>query len=307
MQFAFSHFPTCNLISRKILQSSSVERKPLTRMAHAVLSNEVVLNDGRSMPMIGLGTYQSPSEDAFKAVQAALKVGYRHIDTAEAYKNEAAVGKAIKQSGIPREAIWVTTKFYPGEGRGYDAAIEACQNSLQRLGMDYVDLLLIHAPINVKQRTDQWRAFEELQRRGLAKSIGVSNYGIHHLEELFKIATVTPAVNQVELHPYLQRRELVTYCRSKGIAIQAYASLTRGRMLEDPPLVQVAHRCGTSTSHVLLRWALQKGFVVLPKSVKEERVRSNIDLDFVISAADMAVLDSLERDLHTCWDPVSGP
>jgi len=273
----------------------------------------VRLIDTRIMPTFGLGVYQSRAGGETKAaVLHALRAGYRHIDTAEIYRNEEDVGAAIgqflsEQVTVSREDLWVTTKFFAQHGRGHAAVLEALQASLRRLGLGYVDLYLIHSPNARLQRVEQWGAMIEAKRIGLARSIGVSNYGVHHLEEL-KASSEMPAVNQIEVNPYITRTDLCAYCRERGIVIEAYSPLTKGLKLKDRKLLEIAARYGLTTAQLMIRWCLQKGYVVIPKSVTPQRIEENAKLgETDISAADIQTLDSFDCYLVTGWDPTKTP
>jgi diketogulonate reductase-like aldo/keto reductase len=270
-----------------------------------VTTASINLEGGGSIPTVGLGVYLAQvGNEAQEAVANALKAGYRHIDTAQCYDNEEDVGIAVKNSGIPREAIFITTKLWVWSKHGYDAGIKAVERSLRKLQMDYVDLFLIHSPFKIEGRLESWRALEEIKNRGLAKHIGVSNYGKHHLEVLLKECKIKPVVNQIEISPYLQRRELVEYCAQNGIVVEAYSPLTKGEKLNDPKLVEVAKSLGVTPAQVLIRWCIQKGYVVLPKSVKMERIQENANVfNFTIPEATMQEMDSWEEGLVTGWDP----
>ncbi|MBK6345604.1 MAG: aldo/keto reductase [Bacteroidales bacterium] len=263
------------------------------------------LNNGLTMPAIGLGVYQMPNSTLTqKAVDSALRYGYRHIDTAMIYRNEESVGKAIASGFVPRDQIFVTTKLWNSD-QGYDQALKACQASLSRLGLDYVDLYLIHWPVHGK-RKDSWRALETLFQDGKCRAIGVSNYMVHHLEELLGYCRVVPAVDQIELHPYIysSRIETIDLCRRVGIIPVAYSPLTKGIKLRDPLLVRIASGYNKSTAQLLIRWALQQGFAVIPKSSVTSRIADNFRVfDFTITPEDMAVLDGLGENLATGWDP----
>jgi diketogulonate reductase-like aldo/keto reductase len=263
------------------------------------------LNDGGRMPWIGLGAYRiAAGASCMRAVSHALSVGYRHIDTAALYGNEADVGRAVRESGIPREQLFVVTKLWNSD-QGYASAIRACEASLSLLGLDYIDLYLIHWP-EPRKRLDSWRALVELRRQGRCRSIGVSNYTIAHLEELLARSDVVPSVNQVEFSPFLYQRELLEFCRARGIQLEAYCPLTRGEKLGDPALGAVARRHGKSTAQVLLRWALQHRVVVIPKSARPARIEENADLfDFSLTGRDMAALDALDVGYRTCWNPTA--
>jgi diketogulonate reductase-like aldo/keto reductase len=266
-----------------------------------VKSTFVTLNSGARIPQVGLGVWQSGGKTK-SAVAAALAAGYRHVDTAAVYGNEGAVGLALAESGIPREQLFVTSKLW-NNNHGYDAALKAFDATLARLKLDYLDLFLIHWPV-AELRLDSWRALEKLYADKRARSIGVSNFLTPHLRELEGAAKVLPAVNQIELTPFLQRAETVALCRKLGITLEAYSPLTRGQRLGHPVLVELSRRAGKSPAQVLLRWGLQKGFVLLPKSVTPERIAENAALfDFTLDDAAMAELDGLEEGLVTGWDP----
>jgi diketogulonate reductase-like aldo/keto reductase len=264
------------------------------------------LNSGEEIPVLGLGVFQTPPGKVTReAVKFALKVGYRHIDTASLYGNEEDVGRGVRDSGVPREEVFVTTKLWNSD-HGYDSALSACDKSLRRLGLGYIDLYLIHWPVP-ELRKETWKAFEELQRRGSCRAIGVSNYTVRHLQELGS-SEVVPAVNQVEFNPFLYQKELLRFCDDRGIQVEAYSPLTRGRKLHHPAVVEVARRHSKSPAQVMIRWGLLHGLVVIPKSTRPERIKENSEVfDFEISSAEMSRLDSLSEDLHTVWDPTDEP
>lgn len=273
------------------------------------IETNLTLNDGRLIPQLGLGVWQTRAGAACEtAVLAALEAGYRHIDTAAMYGNEESVGAAVRTSGIPRENIFVTTKLWNSDHGNPERALET---SLRKLKMDYVDLYLIHYPVRERRRS--WRALEALRVGGKARSIGVSNFTIRHLNELLAETKTVPAVNQVEFHPYLYQRDLLDFCAGRGIALEAYSPLTKGERLKDPKLVAVATKysksgAGKSTAQILIRWALQHGLIVIPKSANRKRIFENADVfDFEISAADMQLLDGFNENLRTCWDPTDAP
>lgn len=267
------------------------------------IQSRVKLNNGGEIPVLGLGVFQaSAGDETQNAVRWALDAGYRHIDTARIYGNEADVGEAIRASGVPREEIFVTTKLWNSE-HGEKHALHACASSLLRLGLDYVDLYLIHWPVQ-GLRNETWKAFVELQREGKCRAIGVSNYMIHHLEDLLSRSSVVPAVNQIEVSPFNYPRDLLRYCADKGIVVEAYSPLTKGQRLDHPAIVDAAKKYGRTPAQILIRWALQHDLVVLPKSAKRERIIENAAVfDFEIEPRDMAALDSLHEGLHTGWDP----
>ncbi|MDB5217023.1 MAG: oxidoreductase of aldo/keto reductase family, subgroup 1 [Myxococcaceae bacterium] len=261
------------------------------------------LRSGGSIPQVGLGVWQSPRGDVTRdAVLAALRSGYRHVDTARIYGNEADVGAAVRDSGLPRGDVFVTTKLW-NDDQGFDKALRAFDTSLSKLGLDYVDLYLIHWPVAGK-RLDSWRALERIKTDGRARHIGVSNYLVPHLEELLASATESPAVDQIEIHPFLQQRETRAFCKKNDIVVEAYSPLTSGQRLDHPVVVAVAKRIQRSPAQVLLRWAIQHELVVLPKSTHEKRIAENAKLfDFTLDAAAMKELDALEEGLATGWDP----
>jgi diketogulonate reductase-like aldo/keto reductase len=267
------------------------------------IDTKIKLNTGIEMPILGFGTYQlSNSKETYNAVLHALKVGYRLIDTAAFYENEEDVGEALANSAIPREELFVTTKLWNSE-HGYDAALAAFEQSLKRLGLSYVDLYLIHWPVE-NLRNETWRALERLLDEGKCRAIGVSNYMIWHLEELLDNSATIPAVNQVEFSPYLFQKDLLEFCRSHDIQLEGYSPLTKGLQLNDPTLLDIASKYSKSCAQILIRWALQQGVVTIPKSSRKERISENAEVfDFAISSEDMSLLDSFHEGLHTSWDP----
>ena len=266
---------------------------------------DVLLSDGFHMPWLGLGVYGLASgRQCLAAVKHALKIGYRHVDTAAFYGNEEDVGRAVRDSGIPREQIFVVTKLWNSD-QGYASAIRACDESLAKLKLDYIDLYLIHWP-EPGRRLDSWRALVELRRQGKCRSIGVSNYTIAHLKELLAHSDVAPCVNQVEFSPFLFQRELLEFCRAHGIQLVAYCPLTKGRKLGDPVVGGIARKHGKTAAQVLLRWAIQHQVVVIPKSGRPARIEENAGIfDFTIGAEDMARLDALDAGFRTSWNPTS--
>jgi len=260
---------------------------------------------GASIPAVGLGTLFLKDAVCTEIVTAALKAGYRHIDTAQMYGNEAEVGRAIAESGVPREEIFVTTKL-DNSRHGYDAALSALDESLRRLGFDYVDLFLIHWPRPQEGRyVETWTALEKLKADGKATSIGVSNFTVEHLDRLAERADTVPAVNQIELHPQFPQAALRAYHAEHGIATEAWSPIGQGgELLQDGRLRALADEHGRSPAQVVLRWHIQLGNIVFPKSVTPERIRENIDVfDFALSADDMAVLDGLDTGTRRGPDP----
>lgn len=289
---------------------------------------KVVMGDGCRIPLVGFGTYLISPSETKAAVLEALRAGYRHLDTAEGYHNEAEVGEAVRASGVAREDVFITSKVFPGNAawgapaKGFEACVEACEASLRRLGSGYLDLYLIHGPFCKEERLDQWRALLELQSRGRCRSVGVSNYSQAHLEEIRSSGLPMPAVNQIELHPLCAQSELCKYMACHNVLPVAYSSLaplqgwregqasakaTRGADLAgvELPSKGMAQRHGVSEAQILLRWALQKGFPILPKSTKAERIRQNLALfDFELTGTDMEVLDGLDRGMALAWEPL---
>lgn len=269
------------------------------------LNTVKILNNGVKMPIFGLGVYKSADgEETYNAVRWALDAGYRHIDTAAMYGNEASVGRAIRDSGIPREEIFVTTKLWNTEIREHNEE-NALKASLAKLNMDYVDLYLIHWPVREEQGYIRaWKKLEQFNRQGLCRAIGVSNYNIHHLEDVLKVADIVPALDQVECHPYLAQTELAAFCEKNGIALGPWSPLGRGRLLDDPVLVQLAEKYGKTTAQIVLRWDIQRGFVNIPKSVHKERIEANAQVfDFALTEEDMQLIFSLDQDLHFGSNP----
>ena len=269
------------------------------------------LNQGIEIPAIGLGVFQTPPGPTTRqAVRWALELGYRHIDTAAMYGNEMDVGRAIRESGVDREEVFVTTKLWYTD-HGFESARKAARASLDRLGLSYIDLYLIHWPRAdpPPARLDSWRALEELQREGVCRAIGVSNYALHHLEELRSHADVVPAVDQVEFHPFVYDPRLLEYCADRRIRIEAWSPLTRGRRLDDPTVVDIARTHGKSAAQVLLRWGIEHHVIVLPKSVRRERIAENgAVFDFSLSPAEVARLDGLRDGRRVgMWNPAEIP
>jgi 2,5-diketo-D-gluconate reductase A len=254
-----------------------------------VTDQSVRLANGVEMPLLGLGVWQVAPRGTARVVEWALAAGYRHIDTAALYKNEEGVGAGLRASGLARDEVFITTKFMPRGDPDRELAA-----SLDRLGLDYVDLYLIHWPTGAPTRF--WDRFEEFLAQGLAKSIGVSNYGAAELSQLIERASVPPAVNQIEFNPFAYRRRLVEACRQAQVVVQAYSPLMQGHGIEDRRITAVAEKHGRSNAQVLLRWALQRDTVVLPKSAHQDRIHANAQIfDFTLDAADLAALDALDR------------
>jgi diketogulonate reductase-like aldo/keto reductase len=274
-------------------------------MSDLSLTSTITLNNGVRMPVLGLGTFKVPNDQAYSVVRQALDIGYRHIDTAAYYANEEGVGRAIRESGVPREEVFVTTKLWDTD-HGKKEALAAFDRSLKLLGLEYVDLYLVHWPRG--ERAETWKAMERLLEEGSARAIGVSNYTIRHLEETIGRSYVVPAVDQVEFSPFLYQKELLSYCRTMGVVLEAHSPLTRGSRLNDPRLLVLAEKYERSPAQMMIRWVLQKGMAVIPKSVHRERLIENAGaLDFTISPADVAIMDSFDEGLHTTWNPEEIP
>lgn len=257
----------------------------------------VKLNNGIEMPMVGFGVFQVSDEETEKAVLEALKAGYRLLDTAAVYGNEAGVGRAIKASGIPREEIFVTTKLWIQRENGYENTKKALEDSLTRLGLDYVDLYLMHQPFGDVH--EQWRAMEDLYKAGKARAIGVSNFHMDRLMDLITCHEIVPAVNQIETHPFYQRDAEIAFHKELGILQQAWAPLAEGKfeIFSNPILTQIAQKHGKSVAQVVLRWLNQRGVAIIPKSVKVERMLENREIfDFTLDEQDLAQIATLNRD-----------
>jgi len=290
---------------------------------------DIALTSDTAIPLVGFGTYKIDDAQAEASVTEALQAGYRHIDTAEGYQNEAGVGRAINGSSLSRDEIFVTTKLWPGdESRGdevksYSGTLSSLDSSLSRLGLDYVDLYLIHAPCAGSKRLEQWEALVEAKREGKARSVGVSNFGISHLEQIRAAGLLQPEANQIELHPWSQKPTLVEYMRGVGIQAIAYSSLVplsnwriqsglednvksvemvaEGER-EDSPFKTMAAKYGVTEAQLLLRWGVQKGYPVLPKSIEPQRIRENIEVfSFEIDDSDMSILSGLDRGPGVAW------
>ncbi|MFF5407231.1 aldo/keto reductase [Streptomyces misionensis] len=260
----------------------------------------VTLDNGVEIPQLGFGVFQVPDEQTTAAVTSALEAGYRSIDTAAIYGNETGVGRALAAAALPREELFVTTKVWNAD-QGYDATLRAFDTSLAKLGLDYVDLYLIHWPTPARDLyRDSWRALERLAAEGRIRAAGVSNFQPGHLERLLDGATLTPAVNQIELHPGLQQAALRAFHAEHGIATEAWSPLAQGAVLDDPAITDIAARRGKSPAQVVIRWHLQLGNVVIPKSVTPARIRENLDVfDFALSEREMTAIAALDRDLRT--------
>jgi len=264
----------------------------------------VTLNDGNTIPQIGFGVFQVPEEETYNAVTAALQAGYRSIDTAKAYGNEEGVGKAIADSGIAREELFVTTKLW-NEDHGHDEALKAFDTSLSKLGLDFLDLYLIHWPVPAQDRyVDTYKAFEQLRSEGRARSIGVSNFTEAHLQRLLEETSVVPVLNQVELHPNFTQKELRAFHAEHNIVTEAWSPLAQGDLLDNAKLGTIAQAHGKTPAQVVLRWHMQLGNVAIPKSVTPERIAANIDVfDFELTGDEMVTIDTLGNGERRGPDP----
>ncbi|WIY83293.1 aldo/keto reductase [Propionimicrobium sp. PCR01-08-3] len=273
-------------------------------MSTAVPSPLIEMPGGVQIPQLGFGTYKVGQDEAYSSVQAALEAGYRHIDTAEMYGNEAEVGKAIAESGVPRDEVFITSKLN-NPFHEPDAARKAFAQTLEDLQVDHVDLFLIHWPL--AKTTDYvatWRTMLEFQQDGRARAVGVSNFEPEHLHAIIDATGVTPAVNQIEIHPYLAQQDLVGVNNELGIVTESWSPLGRGSLLEDPVITSVAEDLGRSTAQVIIRWHLQRGLVVIPKSVHPERIAANADVfDFELTEAQMGLINALDRGQRTGSHP----
>lgn len=275
------------------------------------LTSDLKLSNGVTIPGLGYGTYQTPPEDAYRAVTDALAVGYRHIDTAALYGNESGVGQAVKDSGLKREEVFITSKLWNTE-RGYDKAMAAFEKTLAELGTDYLDLYLIHWPANEKQfgqeaaalNLDTWRAFEDLYKAGKIKAIGVSNFMPNHLEALLAQAEIKPMVNQIEVHPGWPQTEAIRYCQRNDILVEAWAPLGEAAALSNPVLAKIAAKYDHTPAQVCLRWEIQQGILPLPKSVHKERMAENTKLfDFELMEDEMDIIGALRNLGGQCKVP----
>ncbi|AMX84517.1 glyoxal reductase [Geobacillus subterraneus] len=267
------------------------------------LQDCAVLHNGVQMPWVGLGVYKvKEGEEVRSAVRTALEIGYRHVDTAAFYENEEGVGQAIRESGIPREQVFVTTKVWNTD-QGYETTLKAFDTSLKKLGFDYVDLYLVHWPVKGKYK-ETYKALEKLYKDGYVRAIGVSNFQIHHLQDVLADCEIKPMVNQVEYHPRLTQKELQAFCRENGIQLEAWSPLMRGEILTEPTIVEIGKKYGKTPAQVVLRWDLQHGVVTIPKSVTPARIKENANLfDFSLTAEEMKQIDALNLNKRIGADP----
>jgi diketogulonate reductase-like aldo/keto reductase len=267
------------------------------------IESRIKLNDGMTMPLFGLGVWRLESgKETRDAVSYALELGYKHIDTASMYNNEEDVGVAIQESSLPREKLFITTKVNSSE-LGYESTLEACERSLKKLKLTYSDLFLIHKPVE-GYRQNTWKALEKLKHESICRSIGVSNFSPKHLNEIFKICEFIPAVNQIEMNPFLAQKNISEFCRSKNIHITGYCPLARTEKSNDPTLVNIANECGKTWAQVMVRWGLQKQLTTIPKSANSERIRENSDVfNFELNEKQMQRLDDLDEGFRLRPDP----
>lgn len=263
----------------------------------------VKLSNGVEMPYFGLGVFQmDEGSEVINSIIYALDNGYRHIDTAALYRNEKGVGEAIRQSSVDRKGIFVTSKVWNSD-QGYDKTLKAFDRSMEKLGFDYLDLYLIHWPVKGKYK-ETWRALEQLYKQGRVRSIGISNFLKHHIEDIKQSAEIIPMVNQMEFHPYLVQHDLIDYCNENNIRYEAWSPLMQGQILSDDTIKKLADKYNKTTAQIILRWDLQKGVITIPKSVKKERIVSNSQIfDFEISAEDMKLIDGLDKNKRIGPDP----
>ncbi|WP_340005650.1 aldo/keto reductase [Paenibacillus sp. FSL K6-0276] len=271
------------------------------------LQDTTTLHNGVNMPWLGLGVFKvEEGAELVQAIKSAIAHGYRSIDTAAIYENETGVGQAIKEAlqenNLSREDLFVTSKVWTAD-MGYEETIAAYETSLAKLGLEYLDLYLIHWPVKGKYK-ETWRALETLYKEGRVKAIGVSNFQIHHLEDVMKDAEIKPMVNQVELHPYLSQQELLSFCKEHGIQLEAWSPLMQGQLLGQPVLKQIAAKYGKSVAQVIVRWDLQRGIITIPKSTKEHRIIENVAVfDFQLTEEDMTLINALNQDQRVGPDP----
>ncbi|WP_210479491.1 aldo/keto reductase [Naasia sp. SYSU D00948] len=273
-------------------------------MTSDALAPSVPLNDGHSIPQLGFGVYKIPDDEVEQAIAEAIRVGYRHVDTATLYRNERGVGRAIRDAEVPRDELFVTTKLW-NDDQGYDRALRAFDESMARLGLDYVDLYLIHWPVPSRDLyAETWRALERIREEGRARSIGVSNFATAHLQRILDEGSVPPAVNQVELHPWLPQSEVRAFDAEHGVVTEAWSPLARGRVLGNEVLEGIGTKHGRTGAQVVLRWHLQLGVVAIPKSVTASRIRENFDVfDFSLDDEDLAAIATLDSGVRTGRDP----
>jgi len=267
------------------------------------IADTTVLANGVKFPWLGLGVWKAKEgSEVENAVKAAIQIGYRSVDTAAVYQNEEGVGRAIKECGVPREELFITTKVWNAD-QGYESTLKAFETSRKKLGLEYVDLYLVHWPVKGKYK-ETWKALEKLYKEGWVRAIGVSNFQVHHLKDVMEDCEVKPMVNQVEFHPYLTQKELLAFCKEQNIQLEAWSPLMQGEVVNVPEIQELAKKYGKTPAQIVLRWDLQHGVVTIPKSVKEHRIKENAELfDFELTAEDMAKLDALNKNHRFGPDP----
>ncbi|MGP4073396.1 aldo/keto reductase [Piscibacillus sp. B03] len=267
------------------------------------LQDRIKLNNGVDMPGFGLGVYKAEDgKEVVEAVRTAVDNGYRLIDTASFYENERGVGEGIRESSVSRDDLFITTKVWNDE-QGYDETLRAFERSLERLKLDYLDLYLIHWPVKERLQ-DTWKAMERLYEEGIIKAIGVSNFHVHHLQKLFTKANVKPTVNQIEFHPHLTQNDVKAFCEKEAIQMEAWSPMKKGRLFDDPTIVEIAERHGKSPAQIILRWDVQHKVITIPKSVTPSRIRDNADIfDFSLSQDEMEQIDRLNKNERTGMNP----
>lgn len=267
------------------------------------IASTTELNNGVKMPIFGLGVYKAADGAEVKnTVLQAIEAGYRSIDTASFYENETGVGEAIKESSIPRDELFITTKVW-NDQQGYESTLKAFEESRQKLGLDYVDLYLVHWPIKGKYK-ETWKALEHLYKSGKVRAIGVSNFKIHHLEDLLSDCEITPVVNQIELHPRLTQEDVRAFCKEKNIKVEAWSPLMKAKLMEEPTLVRLAGKYGKTPAQIILRWDVQNEIITIPKSVNKQRIIENSNIfDFELTLDEVKKIDSLNENFRTGPDP----
>lgn len=267
------------------------------------LKDTTTLHNGVNMQWLGLGVYKiKEGNEVIESVKTALNNGYRSFDTAAIYRNEEGVGQAIKESTVPRKDLFITTKVWNSD-QGYESTLQAFDASIEKLGLDYVDLYLIHWPVKGKY-TETWKALEKLYKDGRVRAIGVSNFNIHHLEDIMEIAEIIPMVNQVEYHPHLTQKELHNFCKKHGIQLEAWSPLKQGELLSEPTINKIARKYQKSPAQIILRWDIQNQVVTIPKSIKESRIIENANIfDFELTPVEMSEIDALNKDHRIGPDP----
>ncbi|MFX0007321.1 MAG: aldo/keto reductase [Promethearchaeota archaeon] len=265
------------------------------------IDSKIDLNNGVKIPILGLGTWKLVGKTAYDSVKWALEAQYRHIDTAKLYGNEEQIGKAIKDSGVLREDVFITSKVWDSD-QGYESTIRAFNRSLKRLGTSYIDLYLIHWP-RKNQRIETWKALEKIYSEGKVRAIGVSNYWIHHLEEIIGSFNIKPVINQFELNPFLYRKELIKYCKEQDISIEAYCPLTHGKKLNNNYLKEIAEKYNKSVAQILIRWGFQHEFIEIPKSsTRDHIIQNSMVFDFELDEEDIFKLDNMEEKYQILYD-----